>query len=204
MLFRSTAHLGLLRCAKLQPGEIVFVNGGTGGVGSMVVQMARTIGAEVVTTVGSPEKALLARKAGARHVIDYSKEDFAARVKEITKGKMCAVVYDGVGKATFPGSLDCLRPRGMFVSYGSASGPIEAFNIGILSQKGSLFATRPTLFGYASTPAELAAMARDLFRVVASGKVKISVNHKRPLAEAAAAHRALEARQTTGSTVLIP
>ena len=203
MLKGLTAQYLLRQTFKVKKGDTILVHAAAGGVGLILCQWGKALGATVIGTAGSPEKMALAKKAGAKHVIDYSKEDFAARVKEITKGKMCDVVYDGVGKATFPGSLDCLRPLGMFVSFGNASGPVEAFNLGLLSQKGSLFATRPTLFGYASTPEKLAAMARDLFRVVSSGKVKISVNHTYPLAQAAAAHRALEARQTTGSTVLI-
>ena len=204
MLKGLTAQYLLRQTFKVKKGDTILVHAAAGGVGLILCQWGKALGATVIGTAGSPEKMALAKKAGAKHVIDYSKEDFAARVKEITKGKMCDVVYDGVGKATFPGSLDCLRPLGMFVSFGNASGPVEAFNLGLLSQKGSLFATRPTLFGYASTPEKLAAMARDLFRVVSSGKVKISINHTYPLAQAAAAHRALEARQTTGSTVLIP
>ena len=125
-------------------------------------------------------------------------------MRQITKGKLCDVVYDGIGQATFPASLDCIRPLGMFVSFGSASGPIEAFNIGLLNQKGSLFCTRPTLFTYTSQPGNLAKMARDLFRVVSSGVVKIPINSSYPLEQVADAHRALEARETTGSTILIP
>src|SRR5208282_6094650 len=140
--------------------------------------------------------------AGAKHVILYGEEDFAARVKEITKGGKCKVVYDGVGKATFPASLDCLRPFGMFASYGSASGGIESFNLALLAQKGSLFATRPTLFTFLPDRERLEKMARELFAVVASGEVKIGVATRAPLADAASVHAALEARQTTASTIL--
>ncbi|MBO0733743.1 MAG: zinc-binding dehydrogenase, partial [Methylocapsa sp.] len=145
-----------------------------------------------------------AKKAGAKHVILYREEDFAARVKEITKGKLCDVVYDGVGKATFPASLDCLRPLGMFVSFGSASGPIESFNLGLLTAKGSLFATRPSLHTYTEKREDLEKMARELFRAVADGMVKIPLHRTAPLDEAVDVHRALESRQTIGATVLIP
>ena len=141
---------------------------------------------------------------GARHVILYHEEDFAKRVEEITKGQKCAVVYDGVGKATFPASLDCLRPFGLFASFGSASGGIEAFDIGILMRKGSLFATRPTLFTFLADRARAEKMARDLFRAVGRGEVAVRIGRRLPLAEAAEAHRALEARETTGSLVLLP
>jgi NADPH:quinone reductase len=154
--------------------------------------------------VSSPAKADLARAAGYDHVIDYSSEDFVARVKEITGGRGCDVVYDSVGKDTFPGSLDCLRPRGLFVSFGQSSGPIENFDVGLLSRKGSLYMTRPTLFTYNATRPELEASAKALFDMVESGKVKIDVNQRYKLADAAQAHRDLEARKTTGTTLLIP
>ena len=158
----------------------------------------------MIGTVGSPDKIELAKQHGYDYVIDYKNDDFVARVKEITGGKLCPVVYDGVGKATFPASLDCIRPRGLFVSFGNASGPVDAFNLGRLAQKGSLFATRPTLFGYAGNRESLEAMAKDLFDVVASGAVKIPINHRYALKDVAEAHRALESRKTTGTTVLIP
>jgi NADPH2:quinone reductase len=154
--------------------------------------------------VGSKEKAALAKANGCHHAILYRDEDFAARTKEITGGKMCAVVYDGIGKTTFPASLDCLAPLGMFVSFGSASGQIDAFNINILQQKGSLFATRPTLNTYAAKRADLLDIADHLFAVVKSGAVKIPINQKYPLRDAAKAHRDLESRGTTGSSILIP
>jgi NADPH2:quinone reductase len=154
--------------------------------------------------VGSDEKAALAKKAGCKHVINTTKEDFVARVKEITKGKGVPVVYDGVGKDTFTGSLDCLSPLGYMVSFGNSSGAVTQFNPGVLAQKGSLFLTRPTLFTYTATAADLATAARDLFAVVKKKAVRISINQTYPLSEAAQAHRDLEARKTTGSTVLLP
>ena len=150
------------------------------------------------------DKAPLAKKAGCRHVIVSSRENFVERVKAITKGKGVPVVYDGVGKDTFMGSLDCLAPLGTMVSFGNASGPVPPVNIGILAQKGSLYLTRPTLATYTATPEELQKAARDLFRVVKSGKVKIAINQTYPLSEAASAQQDLEARKTTGSTVLLP
>ena len=152
----------------------------------------------MIGTVGSKDKAELAKKTAPPHHL-YRNEDFAARVKEITGGKLCDVVYDGIGKTTFPASLDCLRPLGMFVSFGSASGQIEAFNINILQTKGSLFATRPTLNNYAAKREDLLSMAKDLFEVVGSGEVKIPINQKYPLKDAGKAHKDLEARETTGS-----
>jgi NADPH2:quinone reductase len=158
----------------------------------------------VIGCVGTAEKAALAKKAGAKHTILYRDEDFAERVGEITKGVKCHVVYDGVGKATFPASLDCLRPFGVFASFGSASGAVEAFNISLLAQKGSLFATRPTLITFMADRARVEKMARDLFRVVGRGEVKIQIGRRWPLAEAAEAHIALEKRETTGSLILVP
>jgi NADPH:quinone reductase len=204
MLKGLTAQYLLRQTYKVRAGDTVLVHAAAGGVGLILCQWAKALGANVIGTAGSPEKAKLAKKAGARHVILYRDEDFAARVKEITKGAKCAVVYDGVGKATFPASLDCLRPFGVFASFGSASGPIESFNIGLLAQKGSLFATRPVLFTFLADRARLERMARDLFRVVQSGEVKIDIQSRLPLAEAARAHQALEARETTGSTILLP
>jgi NADPH2:quinone reductase len=158
----------------------------------------------VIGTVGSKDKADLAKAHGCHHTILYRDEDFVAKVKEITGGKLCDVVYDGIGKTTFPGSLDCIRPLGMFVSFGSSSGPIEAFNIGLLQAKGSLFATRPTLNTYTAKREDLVATANDLFDVVGSGKVKIPVNQKYALKDAVKAHQDLEGRKTTGSSLLIP
>ena len=204
MLKGLTAQYLLRQTYKVQAGDTVLVHAASGGVGLVLCQWAKALGATVIGTVGSPDKAKLAKKAGAKHLILYREEDFAARVNDITKGAKCAVVYDGVGKATFPGSLDCLKPFGTFASYGAASGAIENFNIGLLAQKGSLFATRPTLFTFLADRTRLERMARDLFRVVQSGAVKISVASRLPLAEAGKAHEALEARQTTGSTILLP
>jgi NADPH2:quinone reductase len=204
MLKGLTAQYLLRQTFKVKPGHVLLVHAAAGGVGSILCQWAKALGATVIGTVGTEEKATLAKKAGAKHVILYRGEDFAARVKAITKGKLCDVVYDGVGKDTFPASLDCLKPLGMFVSFGSASGPVEAFNLGLLAQKGSLFVTRPTLFSYAGTPDKLRAMARDLVRAVSSGAVRIPVHAQYALADVAKAHTALEARETTGATVLLP
>jgi NADPH2:quinone reductase len=177
---------------------------GKGGVGLIACQWANHLGATVIGTVGSKEKAELAKKNGAHHTILYRDEDFVAKVKEITSGKLCDVVYDGIGKDTFPASLDCIRPLGMFVSFGSASGAIEAFNINLLQMKGSLFATRPTLNHYAAKREDLVATAKDLFEKVGSGAVKIPASHKYALKDAAQAHKDLEGRKTTGSVVLVP
>jgi NADPH2:quinone reductase len=204
MLKGLTAQYLLRQTYKVKPGDAILVHAAAGGVGQILCQWGKMLGATVIGTVGSPEKAKLAKKAGAKHVILYREEDFAARVAEITKGAKCAVVYDGVGKATFPASLDCLRPFGVFASYGSASGGIDAFNLGLLAQKGSLFATRPTLFTFMADRARLEKMARELFAVVSSGEVKIHVAERAPLAEAARIHTALEARQTAASLVLTP
>ena len=204
MLKGLTAQYLLRQTYKVREGDIMLVHAAAGGVGQILCQWGRALGATVIGAVGSPEKAKLAKKAGAKHVINTGEQDFVKRVAEITKGEKCHVVYDGVGKATFPASLDCLRPFGMFASFGSASGAIEAFNISLLMQKGSLFATRPTLGTFVADRARAARMARDLFRVVAAGDVKIHIGQRFPLAEAKRAHEALEARQTTGSTILIP
>jgi NADPH2:quinone reductase len=198
-----TAQYLLRQTYKVKKGDRVLVHAAAGGTGLILCQWANALGARVIGTVGSAEKAKLAKQAGARDVILYREEDFAARVKEITKGKLCDVVYDGVGKATFPASLDCIRPLGMFVSFGSASGPVEAFDLQLLTQKGSLYATRPTLNTYTADPEDLRKMAGDLLRVVKNRTVKIALT-TRPLKDAIAVHRALEARQTTGSIVLIP
>jgi NADPH2:quinone reductase len=198
-----TAQYLLRQTFKVKKGDRILVHAAAGGVGLILCQWGSALGAHVIGTVGSPEKAELAKKAGAKDLILYRKEDFVARVREITKGKLCDAVYDGVGRATFPASLDCLRPFGMFVSFGSSSGPIEAFNLAILAQKGSLFATRPTLNTYAAKPADLKKMAGDLIRVVRNGTVKIPIS-MRPLRDIVAAHRALEARETMGATVLLP
>jgi NADPH:quinone reductase len=202
MLKGLTAQYLLRQTYRVKAGDTILVHAAAGGVGLILCQWGRALGATVIGTVGSPEKAKLAKKAGARHTILYREEDFAKRVDEITKGKKCAVVYDGVGKDTFPASLDCLAPFGVFASFGSSSGPVSAFDIGLLARKGSLFATRPTLYTFMADRARLEKMARDLFRVVASGDVSIQIGRRLPLGEAAEAHRALEARETTGSIVL--
>jgi NADPH:quinone reductase len=204
MLKGLTAQYLLRQTYRVKAGDTILVHAAAGGVGQILCQWGKALGATVIGCVGSPEKAALAKKAGAKHTILYRDEDFARRVDEITKGAKCHVVYDGVGKATFPASLDCLRPFGMFVSFGSASGGIEPFNIMLLAQKGSLFATRPTLFTYMADRARAERMVRDLFRVVARGDVTIGIGKRWPLAEAADAHRALEGRETTGSLILLP
>jgi NADPH2:quinone reductase len=204
MLKGLTAQYLLRQTYHVNEGDIILVHAAAGGVGLILCQWGKALGATVIGTVGSPEKAKLAKKAGARHTILYREEDFAKRVSEITKGEKCHVVYDGVGKATFPASLDCLRPFGMFVSFGSASGGIEAFNLGLLAQKGSLTATRPTLFTFLADRWRAEKMARDLFRVVANGDVAIRIGKRFPLGEASQAHIALEGRETTGSLILMP
>lgn len=204
MLKGLTVQYLLRRTFKVEKGMTVLIQAAAGGVGLIFCQWANHLGATVIGTVGSKEKAELARANGCHHTILYREENFPARVKEITAGKLCDAVYDSVGKDTFPASLDCIRPLGMFVSFGSASGQIEAFNINLLSAKGSLFATRPTLNTYGAKREDLVAMAADLFTVVGSGAVKIPVNQKYPLRDAAKAHRDLESRATTGSSILIP
>jgi NADPH:quinone reductase len=204
MLKGLTAEYLLKRTFKLKKGHVAVIHAAAGGTGQILCQWAREIGATVIGTVGGKEKAKIAKKLGCHHVIDTSSEDIAKRVREITKGVGADVIYDGVGKATFMASLDSLRKFGMMVSFGNASGPVDPFNIGILAGKGSLYIARPTLFAHIADTGTLRAMARNLFRVVGNGSVKIPVNHTFPLAKAADAHRALESRQTTGSTVLIP
>jgi NADPH2:quinone reductase len=204
MLKGMTAQYLLRRTFKVEKGNTILVHAAAGGVGLILCQWGNALGATVIGTVGSEEKARIAKANGAHHTILYRTEDFPAKVKEITGGKLCDVVYDGIGKTTFPASLDCIRPLGMFASFGSASGQIDAFNINILQTKGSLFATRPTLNTYAAKREDLLAIAKDLFDAVASGKVKIPVNQKYSLKDARKAHQDLESRQTTGSTILLP
>ncbi len=204
MLKGMTVEYLLRRTFKVEKGMTVLVHAAAGGIGLILCQWANHLGATVIGTVGSKDKAELARANGCHHAILYRDEDFAARVKEITGGKRCHVVYDGVGKATFPASLDCLRPLGMFVSFGNASGAIEAFNINLLQAKGSLFCTRPTLNTYTAKREDLLAIASDLFAVVGSGAVKIPINQRYKLRDAAKAHRDLESRATTGSSILVP
>ena len=188
----------------LKAGETILFHAAAGGVGLIACQWARALGVTMIGTVGSDAKAELARANGCTHTIVYTREDFVARTKELNGGKGVPVVYDSVGKDTFPQSLDCLAPRGLFVSFGNSSGPISAFNLGLLAQKGSLYATRPTLFTYAASRESLAAMANDLFTLVLAGKIRSDARQKFALKDAAAAHRALESRGTTGATVLLP
>jgi NADPH:quinone reductase-like Zn-dependent oxidoreductase len=196
-----TALQGLRNKGNLHPGQKVLINGASGGVGTFAVQIAKAFGAEV-TGVCSTRNLEMVRSIGADHVIDYTKEDFQKRVVEITEGKKLPVVYDSVGKDTFMKSLDCLAPLGLMVSFGQSSGLVEPFSINILTGKGSLYVTRPTLIHYASTTEKLRAMAKELFDLVAGGIVKIEIGQTYPLKEVAQAHRDLEARKTTGSTVL--
>ena len=199
----TTAYL-LRRTYAVQAGDAVLIHAAAGGVGLIACQWARALGATVIGTVSTEAKAELARQHGCEHVILYSHEDVAARVRDITGGEGVAVVYDGVGKDTFSASLDSLRMRGMMVSFGNASGAVPPFNPLLLTQKGSLFLTRPMLAHYTANRDELLALGQELFAVVESGKVRININQTFDLADAADAHRALEARQTTGSTVLLP
>ncbi len=188
----------------LEPGDFVLFHAAAGGVGLIACQWAKALGLQLIGTAGSAAKCELALAHGAAHAIDYSKEDFAARVKEITGGKGVKVVYDSVGKDTWEGSLNCLRPFGLMACFGNASGPAPAFAPGILGAKGSLYVTRQTLFTHIASREVNEAMAADLFSVVQSGAVKIRIDQRYPLAEVAQAHRDLEARKTTGSTVLLP
>jgi NADPH:quinone reductase len=204
MLKGMTAQYLLRRTCKVGPETTLLFHAAAGGVGLIACQWAASLGATVIGTVGSAGKALIARAHGCDHVINTRDEDFVAKVKEYTKGKGVDVVYDSIGKETFPESLDCLKPLGMWVSFGQASGPVPEFKITLLSQKGSLFATRPSLGNYIDTRKDLVATANDLFAVVAKSKVKISIDQIYPLEEAPRAHRELEARMTTGSTVLLP
>jgi len=202
LLKGMTAQYLLHQTIQVQAGDTILVHAAAGGVGALLVQWARHLGARVIGTVGNPAKADLARRHGCAEVVVVDRHDFVARVKEITGGEGVRVVYDSVGKDTFLGSLDCLRRRGMLVLFGQSSGSVAPFDPILLANKGSLFLTRPSLFAYVATRPELLATAADLFRVVASGAVKIDPPRVVPLAQAAEAHRALEARQTTGSTVL--
>ncbi|MBD9639289.1 quinone oxidoreductase [Ensifer sp. ENS07] len=204
MLKGLTAQYLLRRTFRVEAGHTLLVHAAAGGVGLILTQWAKHLGAKVIGTVGSPEKAELARANGADYVIDYGKENFATRVLEITEGEGVDVVYDSIGKATFEGSLDSLRPLGHFVSFGAASGSIPPFDITTLAQKGSLYATWPLLPAHLSRREDVLAMSKDLFDVVARGAVNIRVHARLPLAEAAEAHRRLEGRQTTGALVLLP
>ncbi|MEZ0187879.1 quinone oxidoreductase [Ralstonia solanacearum] len=205
MMLQGLTTQYLLRDSyRVQPGDTVLFHAAAGGVGLIACQWLKALGATVIGTVGSDAKAELARAHGCDHTIVYTRESFTERVREITGGKGVPVVYDGIGKDTFSGSLDCLAPRGMMVSYGNASGPVPPFDLGMLSAKGSLKLTRPTLMTYTAQRALLEPMAAELFDVVASGKVKIEIHQRYALADAAQAHRDLESRKTTGSTILLP
>jgi NADPH2:quinone reductase len=193
-LFRETYKVG--------PDTVMLFHAAAGGVGLIACQWSRALGATMIGTVSSPEKAALAASMGCTHVINTKTEDFVARVQEITSGKGCDVVYDSVGKDTYQGSLACLKPKGYWVSFGNSSGPVPPFDLSLL--KGSLFATRPSLFAYTASRQDLLANAADLFDMVACGKVSIAVNHRYPLAAAGEAHRDLEQRKTTGSIILVP
>lgn len=204
MLQGMTVEYLVRRTFPIKAGHTVLYHAAAGGVGLIFGQWAKHLGATVIGTASSTQKVELAKAHGYDHVINYSTENFAERVMEITGGAKCDVVYDSVGKDTFEGSLDCLKPRGMFVSFGQSSGPIPPFNMAILSQKGSLYATRPTIFSYNAKREDLEESAGALFDVVSKGIVKVSVNQRYKLADAAQAHADLEARRTTGKTVLLP
>jgi NADPH2:quinone reductase len=204
MLKGMTAQYLLRRTYKVGPETTLLFHAAAGGVGLIACQWAASLGATVIGTVGSAGKALIARAHGCTHVINSREEDFVTMVKAFTKGQGVDVVYDSIGKDTFPASLDCLKPLGMWVSFGQASGPVPEFKITLLSQKGSLYATRPSLGNYTATRKDLVATANELFDAVSGGRVKVTVNQTYPLAEAPRAHRDLEARLTTGSTVLLP
>jgi NADPH2:quinone reductase len=204
LLKGMTVHYLIFSTYKVKKGDTVLWHAAAGGVGLIASQWLKKLGVTVIGTVGSEEKAKLARAHGCKHVINYSTENFAERVKEITKGKKLPVVYDAVGKSTWEGSLDCLQPRGLMVSFGNASGAVPPVNLGILSAKGSLYVTRPTLATYIAARADLVKRASDLFNVVKSGKVKIETTARYKLADAANAHRDLEGRKTTGSVILVP
>jgi NADPH2:quinone reductase len=204
MLKGMTAQYLLRQVYRIRSGDTILVHAAAGGVGLIMCQWAAALGATVIGTVSSPAKARLARANGCTHTIDYSKKDFVREVRKLTRGELLPVVYDSVGAATFPQSLDCLRPFGLFVTYGNASGPVPPFSPQLLAQKGSLYMTRPTLFDFVRTPQQLRKVAGDLMKRVTSGDVRIHVNHRYPLEEAARAHADLEARLTTGSIVLLP
>jgi NADPH2:quinone reductase len=204
MLQGLTVQYLFNRTTQLQRGDTILFHAAAGGVGLIACQWARAMGVNIIGTVGSDAKAELARANGCTHVINYNTEDFVERVAEITNGEKVSVVYDSIGKDTFIGSLDCLRPRGLMVSFGNASGPVEPFGMNELASRGSLYITRPSLFAYAGTRKELEEMSADLFAMVESGKVKIEINQRYSLADAARAHIELESRKTTGSSILVP
>jgi NADPH2:quinone reductase len=204
MLKGMTAQYLIRRTYPVKPGETVLFHAAAGGVGLIACQWLKALGATVIGTVGSDEKAAIARAHGCDHVVVSTREDLAGRVREITGGAGVPVVYDSVGKDTFLASLDCLKPLGLMVSFGNASGKVTPFDIGILSQKGSLYLTRPTLATYTASRADLEATARQVFEVIRQGKVKVEIRHTYPLAEATRVHRDLEGRRTVGSIVMLP
>lgn len=204
MLKGMTVQYLIRRTYAVQPGDTVLFHAAAGGVGLIACQWLKALGVRVIGTAGSDEKCALAVTHGAEVCINYRSENFVERVRELTDGKGVRVVYDSVGKDTFAGSLECLQPLGLMVSFGNASGPVPPFEIGQLSNRGSLFLTRPTLGSYTANRADLEATANDLFDAVASGKVSIDIGHRYPLAEAAQAHRDMEARNTTGAGILLP
>lgn len=204
MLQGLTAQYLLRRTFRLQGGETILFHAAAGGVGLIACQWARALGVTMIGTVGSDEKAALARAHGCTHTINYNTENFVERVKQITNGAGVPVVYDSIGKDTFTGSLDCLSPMGMMVSYGNASGPVPPFSLTELASRGSLFVTRPSVFTYTAKRDDLEQMAAELFGMVESGKIKLSINQRYALKDVAQAHIDLESRKTTGSTILIP
>jgi NADPH2:quinone reductase len=205
MMLKGMTVRYLLRATyKVQPGETILLHAAAGGVGLILSQWAKAIGATVIGTVGSDEKVKVARAHGCDHVINYATENTVARVKEITGGKGVPVVYDGVGQSTLKTSLHCLKPSGLLVSFGNASGPVKALDLGLLAARGSLYVTRPTLMTYTASDEELKETADDLVAMVGSGKVKIPVNQRYALADVVQAHRDLEGRKTTGTTILLP
>jgi NADPH:quinone reductase len=204
MLKGMTARYLLRATYKVKRGDTILLHAAAGGVGLIMSQWAKALGAKVIGVVSTDEKAALAKANGCAHVINYKREDIAARVREITNGAGVPVVYDGVGKDTFEASINSLRPRGLLVSFGNASGPVSSFSLGTLASKGSLYVTRPTLGAYIADPAEFAETVADLVDIVQSGKVKITINQRYALSDAATAHRDIESGKTTGSTVLVP
>jgi NADPH2:quinone reductase len=204
MLQGMTARYLLRRCYRVEAGETILFHAAAGGVGLLACQWAKRLGATVIGTVGTEEKAELARNHGCDHPILYRQENFVTRVHEITEGKGVSVVYDSIGRETFLDSLDCLRPMGMLVSFGQSSGPVEPFNAGLLAAKGSLYLTRPSLMDYTAKREDLLASAAELFAVVELGAVKTVIQQSYPLKDPARAHADLEARKTTGSTILLP
>ena len=204
MLQGMTVRYLLRQTFEVSADTTVLLHAAAGGVGTIACQWVRHLGATLIGTAGSDEKCAIAKANGATHCINYKTEDFVARVREITDGRGCDVVYDSVGQAIYPSSLDCLKPRGLFVTFGNASGAITNFDVGSLAAKGSLYVTRPTLFSYVPTREDLLANASELFTMVREGYIDIPVRQTYPLADAALAHIDLEARKTTGSTILLP